>query len=156
LGHLAASSCQTFDHPGCHHVSSNWLGRRSCRALGSVAHFGHCQFDYDSGRLTAVGKVILAEDFEHGVLTLLQVAGVGALEPNTVLMGWSEDALNQVQFTRAVKRIMELQKSLLVYSEAVWLTHHLEPVIDIWWRAKINGGFMLTLLHLFQEGGSGR
>lgn len=28
-----------------------------------------------NSRLTAVGKVILAEDFEHGVSTLLQVAG---------------------------------------------------------------------------------
>jgi amino acid transporter len=109
-----------------------------------------------SNRLSAVGKVILAEDFEHGVSTLLQVVGVGALEPNTVLMGWSDDALNQVQFVKAVKRILELQKSLLVYSEAKWKPHHLEPVIDIWWRARINGVFMLTLAHLLQEGGGGR
>ncbi|MEZ5276594.1 MAG: hypothetical protein R3F07_09460 [Opitutaceae bacterium] len=107
-------------------------------------------------RLSAVGKTIMAEDFEHGVSTLLQVAGVGALEPNTVLMGWSEDALNQDQFIRAVRRILELQRSLLIFAEAELPFDELEPVIDIWWRARINGGFMLTLAHLLREGAPGR
>src|SRR5690606_1687126 len=56
-------------------------------------------------RLSAVGKTVLAETLEHGVSTLLQVAGIGALEPNTVLMGWSEDALREKEFLKAVTRI---------------------------------------------------
>lgn len=107
-------------------------------------------------RLSAVGKTVMADSFEQGVSTLLQVAGVGALEPNTVLMGWSEDALREREFTGAVRRILELERNLLIFAEAELPQRELEPVIDVWWRAKNNGSFMLTLAHLWQEGAIGR
>jgi amino acid transporter len=107
-------------------------------------------------RLSAVGKTVMADSFEQGVSTLIQVAGVGALEPNTVLMGWSEDALRQREFTGAVRRILELKRNLLIFAEADLPQRELEPVIDVWWRAKNNGSFMLTLAHLWQEGAVGR
>ncbi len=107
-------------------------------------------------RLSAVGKTVMADSFEQGVSTLLQVAGVGALEPNTVLIGWSEDALREREFTGAVRRILELERNLLIFAEAELPQRELEPVIDVWWRAKHNGSFMLTLAHLWQEGAVGR
>ena len=107
-------------------------------------------------RLSAVGKTVVADTFEQGVSTLLQVAGVGALEPNTVLIGWSEDALREKEFLGAVRRILELERSLLIFAEAELPSYQLEPVIDVWWRAKVNGSFMLTLAHLWQEGVIGR
>ena len=107
-------------------------------------------------RLSAVGKTVMADSFEQGVSTLLQVAGVGAVEPNTVLMGWSEDALREREFTGAVRRILELERNLLIFAEAELPQRELEPVIDVWWRAKNNGSFMLTLAHLWQEGAIGR
>ncbi|MCC5022354.1 MAG: hypothetical protein J6386_05990 [Candidatus Synoicihabitans palmerolidicus] len=107
-------------------------------------------------RLSAVGKTVMADTFEHGVSTLLQVAGVGALEPNTVLMGWSEDALRQKEFIGSVRRILELERNLLIFSEAEVPNYQLEPVIDVWWRSRANGGFMLTLAHLWQQGVVGR
>lgn len=106
-------------------------------------------------RLSAVGKTVLADDFEHGVSTLMQVAGIGSLEPNTVLLGWNDDQLKRAQFVRAIGRILELQRNLLIFAEAELPEDELEPVIDVWWRARINGGFMLTLAHLLQEGGGG-
>ena len=107
-------------------------------------------------RLSAVGKTVMAESFEQGVSTLIQVAGVGALEPNTVLIGWSEDALREREFTGAVRRILELERNLLIFAEADLPQRDLEPVIDVWWRAKNNGSFRLTLAHLWQEGAIGR
>jgi hypothetical protein len=107
-------------------------------------------------RLSAVGKTVMADSFEQGVSTLLQVAGVGALEPNTVLIGWSEDALREREFTGAVRRILELERNLLIFAEAELPQRELNPVIDVWWRAKNNGSFMLTLAHLWKEGAIGR
>jgi len=107
-------------------------------------------------RLSAVGKTVLADTFEHGVSTLLQVSGVGALEPNTVLMGWSEDTLRQQEFDRSVRRILELERNLLIFAEAELPSHQLGSTIDVWWRAKANGSFMLTLAHLWREGARGR
>ncbi len=102
-------------------------------------------------RLSAVAKTVLAEDFEHGVSTLLQVSGIGALEPNTVLIGWSEDVLKQAEFTRTIRRILQLKRNLLVYAEADAQATDLEPCIDVWWRARANGSFMLTLAHLLRS-----
>jgi amino acid transporter len=99
-------------------------------------------------RLSAVAKTVLADDFEHGVSTLLQVSGVGALEPNTVLIGWSEDVTKRAEFTSAVRRILQLKRNLLVYAEAERPATQLNPRIDVWWRARANGSFMLTLAHL--------
>lgn len=100
-------------------------------------------------RLSAVGKTVIAEDFEHGVVTLLQVSGLGQFQPNTVVVGWSEDTVRQATFACAVRRILELKRNLIVYEE-----HEpdalLEPVIDVWWYAKDNGSLMLTLAHLLQ------
>ena len=101
-------------------------------------------------RLSAVGKTIIADDFEHGVVTLLQVSGLGQFQPNTVLVGWSEDTVRQATFANAVRRILELRRNLLVYEEAE-PDAVLEPVIDVWWYAKDNGSLMLTLAHLLQS-----
>jgi amino acid transporter len=102
-------------------------------------------------RLSAVAKTVLADDFEHGVSTLLQVSGVGALEPNTVLIGWSEDVLKKAEFTQAIRRILQLKRNLLVYAEAELPRAQLKPRIDVWWRARANGSFMLTLAHLLRS-----
>ena len=51
--------------------------------------------------LSAVGKTVVADTFEHGVSALLQVVGVGALQPNTVLIGYSEDEVKRGQLQPA-------------------------------------------------------
>jgi len=102
-------------------------------------------------RLSAVAKTVLADNLEHGVSTLLQVAGVGSLEPNTVMIGWSDDALQHAIFVRTVHRIFELKRNLLVFEEAELPMSVLKPRIDVWWRAKENGSLMVTLAHLIQE-----
>lgn len=104
----------------------------------------------DENRLSAFAQTVIADDFEHGVATLLQVTGLGQFQPNTVLMGRSEDAIKQASFARAVRRILELQRNLVVYEEAE-PDQHLEPVIDVWWYAKDNGSLMLTLAHLLHS-----
>ncbi len=127
-------------------VSGDWqkLVSRQAGLQASLEEF------IRENRLSAVAKTVLAEDFEHGVSTLLQVAGLGAVQPNTVLLGWSDDAVKQRIFSRTIHRILELQRNLLVLSEAKVPADQLEPVIDVWWRARENGSLMTTLAHLMQ------
>lgn len=102
-------------------------------------------------RLSAVPKTVIADDFEHGVSTLLQVTGVGQFEPNTIMVGWSDDVLKSGEFARAIRRILELERNLLVFEEAEGdAVKPLDPVIDVWWYAKDNGSFMLTLAFLLR------
>lgn len=102
-------------------------------------------------KLSAVAKTVLADDLEHGVSTLLQVAGIGSLEPNTVMIGWSDDELRQAVFVRTIHRILELKRNLLVFCEAELPVGNLDRRIDIWWRARENGSLMLTLAHLLKD-----
>jgi len=99
--------------------------------------------------VSAVGKTMVADDFEHGVLALLQVGGLGYFEPNTVLMGWSEDELKEESFTRSIRRILQLEKNLIIYVEPEEGIP-LEPYLDVWWYARHNGSLMVTLAHLIK------
>ncbi|MBN1417933.1 MAG: hypothetical protein JXP34_04110, partial [Planctomycetes bacterium] len=103
-----------------------------------------------TNRLSAVAKSVIAEDFEQGVTTLLQVAGIGQFLPNTVLVGWSDDAVKRAVFARAVRRILQLRRNLLVFEEAREGAS-LDPRIDVWWYAKDNGSLMVTLAYLLRS-----
>ncbi|MHC5023523.1 MAG: APC family permease [Planctomycetota bacterium] len=101
--------------------------------------------------LSAVPKCVVSEDFESGVSTLLQVVGIGEFEPNTVMVGWSDQAVRRPDFARAIRHILELQKNLLVFREAPRSSRSLlRPVMDVWWYARDNGSFMLTLAYLLR------
>ena len=73
------------------------------------------------------------------------------LEPNTVLTDWSEDGPKQADFTREIHRILQIKRSLLVYAETELPAAELAPNIDVWWRARENGTFMLTLANLLRR-----
>ncbi|MDA0346184.1 MAG: Na-K-Cl cotransporter [Verrucomicrobia bacterium] len=101
-------------------------------------------------QLSAEAIVLSVEDFEHGVSAIIQTCGVGPLVPNIVMVGWSEDTIKHALFRRTVQRILELQTSLLLFVEAEKEDNDLNPTIDVWWGAKVNGTMMLTLAHLLQ------
>ena len=78
---------------------------------------------------------------------------MGQFEPNTVLMGWNEDALKQAGFAHAVRRILQLRRNLVILVDAEVNTP-LNRFIDVWWYAKDNGSLMVTLAHLLRTGSS--
>ena len=58
--------------------------------------------------------------------------------------------MREAGFRRAVQRILELEKNLLVYCEGDLPDEQLDKVIDVWWYSKDNGSLMVTLAHLIQ------
>ena len=113
-------------------------------ALESMEHFIHKK------RLFAEAMVLTADNFDEGVSSLIQTCGVGPLLPNMVMVGWSEDVIKHALFRRTIQRILELNRSLLLFVEADKKDEALNPTIDVWWGAKVNGTLMLTLAHLLQ------
>ena len=102
--------------------------------------------------LSAVPLSLVADDFEHGVATLLQVAGIGEFEPNTVMIGWSDDVVRQAMFGRAIRHVLELERNLLVFRPAPEEHQEkLKPTIDVWWYSRDNGSLMLTLAFLLRS-----
>ena len=101
-------------------------------------------------RLSAEAMVLTADNFDEGVSSLIQTCGVGPLLPNTVMVGWSEDVIKHALFRRTIQRILELNRSLLLFVEGDKPDEELNRTIDVWWGAKVNGTLMLTLAHLLQ------
>lgn len=102
-------------------------------------------------RLAAFSKVVVTQDFEHGVTTLLQASGLGSLQPNTLLIEWGSGWLKDGHFGQTVRHALELEANLLVFSSARIKENELYSVIDVWWSARANGAMMLTLAYLLQS-----
>jgi hypothetical protein len=100
--------------------------------------------------LQALAQTVVAEDFEQGVVVLLQTAGLGRFQPNTILVGWSDDTTRMALFQRTVSKILALRKSLLIYRETDLPQSSMQKFIDVWWSSRETASFMLTLAHLIQ------
>lgn len=101
--------------------------------------------------LSAAPKTIIADNFEHGVATLLQATGIGEFEPNTVMVGWNDDVMKREGFAGAIRRILETERNLVVFASADDPLETLDRVVDVWWYARENGSFMVTLAYLLQS-----
>jgi len=92
----------------------------------------------------------VADDFEGGVTSLLQVTGLGEFQPNTVLLGWSDDAVKERMFHRTLRKVLQLKKNLLIYNETDMPLSAMGYFIDVWWLSRQSFNFMLTLAHLIK------
>lgn len=108
-------------------------------------------FIQDEG-LKALHSVIVSEDRQIGMEALVQCHGLGALTPNTVLAGWSNDPDQAVPFIHALSVVGRLGRSLLLLCDN--REDDADPwgvegsTVDVWWRGKKNGPLMLLLAHL--------
>lgn len=105
--------------------------------------------------ISAVPKTVIADDLREGVSTLLQVSGIGPFQPNTVMVGWSDDPQRRAEFSGTIRRILELERNLVVFREARRDERGevvpLDRRIDVWWYARDNGAFMATLAWLLRS-----
>jgi amino acid transporter len=106
--------------------------------------------------LQALAQTVVAEDFEQGVVVLLQTAGLGRFQPNTILVGWSDDTTRMALFQRTVSKILALRKNLLIYRETDLPQSAMKKFIDVWWSSRETATFMLTIAHLIQTSGTWR
>lgn len=99
--------------------------------------------------MTAFAEADIVEDFYNGAVTVAQSHGVGGLEPNTVLLGWSDNEPGRVLLLRLLNTLVNLHKSVLFlhYDDARGFGKR--HVIDVWWRGRSsNAELMLLLAHI--------
>ena len=78
----------------------------------------------------------LCEDIYSGIDEIIRVYGFPGVEPNTVLMGWTNKAENKEKFITLMKRIQEYNfNSLFLYHNDVRILNT-NPSIDIWWSGR--------------------
>jgi amino acid transporter len=98
-------------------------------------------------------KVIPAENPYIGVTHIAESYGLGALQPNTIIIGETETPGSQEEYCRMINRFYELNRNvLIVHKGKQEITFGNKKRIDIWWGGlKGNGGLMMILAHLINN-----
>jgi hypothetical protein len=116
------------------------------RAMETTIH------DYLARRgIEALIRLIRAPDPFEGAERLVEAYGLGALSPNTFLVGDSEVPEHRDGYCRMIARFHEGRRNVVIlhYNQEVGFGHR--DRIDVWWGGlKRNGGLMLTLAYLLQ------
>ena len=109
--------------------------------------------------LEAFPAVIVSPTLADGVESLVQCHGLGALRPNTVLIGWPSGNSRTDIFSANLRTVANLGRSIVVMRLADTVTdpwHVPAGTIDVWWRGQKNGELMLILAHLLRNNTSWR
>jgi hypothetical protein len=106
-------------------------------------------------QLEAFPAVVVAPYLSDGVESLVQCQGLGALRPNTVLVGWPTDARRAEAYAAMLRSVANLGASLIAVR--VMEDEEGDPwevpqgTLDVWWRGRRNGELMLLLAHLLTQ-----
>ncbi len=154
-------------------VFANWLtGRRGILTFGQVIE-GETEelLERRAGQQTLLRKfiaeqeleafpaVVVAPSLSEGIEALVQCHGIGAVWPNTVLLGWLSDPERVQSLGATLRLIAGLKRSVLAMrlSGPKELDEESDPwevppgSIDVWWRGAKNGDLMLLLAHLLRQ-----
>ena len=105
-------------------------------------------------QLQAFPAVVVAPYLSDGIEALVQCQGLGALRPNTVLLGWPNDPDRAEAFGATLRAIAGLERSIVTVR---FLEEPDDPwdvprgTLDVWWRGRKNGELMLLLAHLLTK-----
>ncbi|RKY88996.1 hypothetical protein DRQ09_02105, partial [candidate division KSB1 bacterium] len=117
----------------------------SSKGMKEIAYKNIKQFIKENN-LKAFGKVEIVKEFTEGVRVIAQSHGIGGLNPNVTLFGWSREPLKQTNLMSLVRDLVRLKKSVLIlkFDEKKEFGNH--KTIDIWWGGKGGNGMMMILI----------
>jgi hypothetical protein len=104
--------------------------------------------------LEAFSDVVVAPYLSDGIEAMAQCQGIGALRPNTLLLGWPTGVERAAAFGATLRTIDGLRKSIVTVRIADEPTTPWDVptgTIDVWWRGHKNGELMLLLAHLLTQ-----
>jgi amino acid transporter len=96
----------------------------------------------------ALTSVVVSENIDAGLTTLIEGHPLSPLRPNTVLMGWSSDPDRAVSFLEHLNAVKRLGMSLILLDDRRSAPDYLRRRIDVWWRGQENGYLMMMIAHL--------
>lgn len=103
-------------------------------------------------RLDAFPTTTFAADLNSGVSSLIQCSGIGAMRPNMVLFGWSDDSEAKQVLEENVRTVVRLGKSVAISRDKRNLDDPWDMpsgTFDVWWQGKgPNGNLMLLLAYV--------
>lgn len=103
--------------------------------------------------LDAFPNIVAAPNLSDGIEYLVQCSGLGALRPNTLLIGWPGEIEKAAPLVSTLRTVQRLRRNVVIA--------RLEPTeepktvpkgtIDVWWRGRKNGELMLLFAHLLKK-----
>ena len=103
-------------------------------------------------RLEAFAEAEIVSNFEEGALTIAQSHGIGGLEPNCIVMGWSRTLSGLTMQLKMTRYLHGIGKSTLIMRTHPELGFGARRKIDIWSRgAEGNADLMLLLAHILLQ-----
>lgn len=107
-------------------------------------------------KLEGFPAVVVAPTIAAGMESLVQTHGLGALRPNTVIVGWPSSSKKSPKFAQNIRSITSLERSIISLRfgpDALQTDSRFVPrgTIDVWWRGNQNGELMLLLAHLLAQ-----
>ncbi len=96
-------------------------------------------------------RVISAADPFAGTRNLVEAYGLGALVPNTVLLGDSQDGPNSARYADMVEHFWRSKRNVVIVRDADQVGFGERKRIDIWWGGlQGNGALLMVLGHLLK------
>ena len=121
------------------------------RGMRDAAYKHIRKFIEDHG-MKAFAEVEIVSDFDQGALTVVQAHGIGGLESNVVLLGWSHTREGRIRQLKLLRGFVALQKSVLFLNYSQPRGYGERKHINIWWQGRGgNADLMLLLAHLIQQ-----
>lgn len=103
-------------------------------------------------RMAAFAEAQIVSDFSSGAVLVAQSHGVGMLESNTLLMGWSGRPEGRTMLMGVLRRVAALDKSMLFLNVDPDRGFGARQVINVWWGGRGgNADLMLLLAHLIRR-----
>ncbi len=102
-------------------------------------------FIQDRG-MNAFAETSVVQDFGRGAVSVAQSHGIGALESNTVLMGWSGVPQGRAKLLGVLREMSQLQKSTLFLNVDDEKGFGEQRVVNVWWGGRGGNGDLMLLL----------
>jgi amino acid transporter len=105
----------------------------------------------EKAEIHAFPLVIVADDHDQGVRSVLQLASVGPVRPNMLVSGWCEKPERVLSYWRNLGVAASLGMGLVLIVDRQMPEVDVDAPrkrIDVWWRGQKNGALMLLLAHL--------
>ncbi len=122
--------------------------------LEKVPHYEQNIAEYlNQKKVSALVRVIRATHPYEGSKQLVNAYGLGALVPNTVLLGASNENTNQQPYAQLVQHIYQSSRNLIIVQDEHHTAFGNKKSVDIWWGGlKGNGALLMVLGYLLKSG----
>ncbi len=127
------------------------IGKLAGRGLRDTARRQIRSYIQDH-EMAAFASAEIVPDFYTGAAIVAQAHGVGGLEPNTVLLGWSRSPEGRAQQLMLMNVLVRMRKSVLFLHLDEAAGFGKKKTIDVWWRGRSrNADLMLLLAHIVSQ-----